>query len=128
MGRWGRRIVEYHAIEQAVEDVSCCSCRNKCQADKVSPTDAALNAFANIPNKRSNSNDTERGEKPLVEDFHAECHAVILGKENVKPIRDTYALIHIHTRLDGYLYGLVNSNDANRKADSSKCLDLFASH
>ena len=112
-GSW--RVVEYHTVEHAVEDVACSSGRYHRHADEVAPVHAPLDLATDVPDEECDCNDAERSEEPLVENLHAESHSIVLGKENLEPVGDTYALVQVHAGLDGHLDGVVDSNNTKPK-------------
>ena len=118
----GRRVVEDHAVEHAVEDVACSPSGYHGQADQIAPAYASLDTTANVPCEHGNCRYAERSEEPLGDDLHAECHPIILCEENLEPVRHADALVQVHAGLDRNLDGLVDCNDAKSKDYGSQYL------
>ena len=124
-----RRIVEDHAVEEAVDNVSCRSCQDEREADDESdgftPT---TDDTHEIPQQDRHSYDAETGEQLLVHQFHAKRHATVLCEQDIEPVGHMYALVEIHARLDSYLDDLVNHQRPYDDESGGDCLVFLTDH
>ena len=110
--RW---IVEYESIDDTVDNVARSTSHNEGKTREIAPRDAATYGTEHIYANEDDKDDAEGGEEEFVKELPSEGHSVILGKEQVKPIGEVDALVHIHARLNTYLYDLVNGDDTDSK-------------
>lgn len=103
----GGAFVEQHAIEDTVHDVAQRTRQDEGDANDESCLEAVPHALVQEPSDDRHCHQPEDGEKKFPDDFHAEGHPHVFGKENIKPICHPYAFVPIHVGLDPYLDDLV---------------------
>ena len=123
-----RRIVENHTIEQAVDDIARSTGKDEGEACQEEIVHSLLYLPAYNIYKEDHGNYAERGEEELIYKFHAECHAAILGEENLEPWGYLYDLVHVHAGLHPYLDCLVYDNSRQRYAGGCYNLILPSTH
>ena len=106
---------EYHAVEQAVDDVAECTCRNQRQphqnagrsrpfADQAGDPPAQYGTQADAEERKQQFPDSPA-------ELHAESHALVLDEEDLEPVpQDIEMLSDRHVGLDQDLDDLVNDH------------------
>ena len=123
---WG--IVEYQSVEYAVDNVPRCAGQYEGEAYEVAPRYAPPYGTEHVDGNQDDEDDAEGGEKELVDKFPPESHAVVFGKKYVEPVRHADWLVEVHTRLNGYLDGLVNGDNSQEDQHHHKYLALAFAH
>ena len=88
-----------------------------------------MDNLVQVAGNKDNGHDAEQGKEKLGENLHAECHSVVLGEIDVKPVGNVDALVQEHVRLDSNLDKLVNdqyhNDDSSRQPALRKELPFF---
>ena len=113
--RW---CVEDESVEEAVDDVARCSCRDERKADDITCWSSVLYLAVDEPSDEDDCHDAEKCEEELAApEFPSEGHAVVLHEDEAEPAGDFDALPQIHARLDTDLDDLVNDKNGHEKDD-----------
>ena len=91
---------KYFAIYHRVDEVAYCTCKHKCHADHIA--DGEFQVFyylEQIIAYEYHCHHPEACQEYLVEQFHSECHTLVLDKIDVEPIKDADALVFEHREL-----------------------------
>lgn len=123
-----RGVVEDEAIEDAVDDITCCSCHDECQTDEVPPFHPFPDLPCNVYAYKECGQETETGQEDFIEKLHAEGHSVVLDKGDIKPISDAYALVYGHVGLHPDLDQLVYDESAEEDGTYGESLTGFLFH
>lgn len=102
------RIIENQPVKNTVYNIPHSPGQHQRQTNDISGRYPFSDDFNQIIRNKSYGNNTKGSEKKLIKKLPAKSHPRILGKQDVKPVRDTNALMHMHPRLHSDLYGLVD--------------------
>ena len=108
---WVRRVVENHAIEEAIEDVARCTCQNQGEAHDEARGCVLLDLVEDVDANENHCYDAEGGEEVFSTHFPTESHAVVLNETYLKPVCDVDAFPQIHVCLHPDLDELVEDDD-----------------
>ena len=122
------RIVEYHSIEQTVNDVSCCTGKYQRKANEKQIVNSLPDQLGQYIYKEADRNDTEGSKEDLVHQFHAKSHATILSKKNLEPGSYLYDLMHVHAGLHPNLDNLIYEYSRQRYAGGRDNLTIPFAH
>ena len=88
---WGG--VEDESVEEAVDDVACCSCCYEGEADDVADWFSLFYLCVDEPSDAYDGDDAEEREEEFAsEQFPSECHAVVFDEHEAEPTGDFDAL------------------------------------
>lgn len=121
-------IVEYHTIEQTVNDISRGTGKYQRETGKKQIVHSLPYQLDQYIYKEAYRHNTEGGEEEFVHQFHTEGHASILGKENLEPRGYVNDLMHVHAGLYPYLDNLVYEYSRQRYASGRDSLSILSAH
>ena len=126
-----RGIIEYHSIEQAVDDVSESSCTNKGQAHEYSGRSFSFaDQGRNPPAKGTEQGDPEKGQAELADstaELHSESHTLILDEEYLEPVPYYVEVLpDLHIGFDQDLDDLVD--DHQQDSEDQEFLSFSETH
>ena len=99
---------EYQAVEHRVDHVADGSCGDDSHQQDISTAGSLLNQLYDVVAQPDDGHQTEQTEEQLVDEGHAEGHAVVLDVVNLEPRGNLYRVVEGHGGLDPDFDNLVD--------------------